>query len=386
MVKTVIWDNDGVLVDTEELYFKVTREVLSEIGVDLTPELFDQISLMQGRSTFYLAAAHGLKAEVIARLRSDRNRRYSDLLRNGVRVLDGVEETLRRLHGKVLMGVVTSSRREHFEIIHSGTGLLHFFNFVLTREDYGKPKPNPDPFQAAIIRKGLQPEHCIIVEDSERGLAAAKAAGIRCIVVPNALTLGNDFSGAYRVLESVSEVAGEVLELLCQQVNTIQKKEELMKETSNDFNGPVKKPVELGAGSIFKSIIFELAKQRKQMACKKRAMDWAIEGFPEAPGVTEGVATVIANHEDLLTIVPDTILVYPHASPVLSPVLSKIKGFVTDTGGMLASAATIAREYGIPAVLGTLAATEFINDGDVIRVDGTNGRVMIITRAKKCGS
>jgi beta-phosphoglucomutase-like phosphatase (HAD superfamily) len=100
---------------------------------------------------------------------------------------------------------------------------LHFFNFVLTREDYGKPKPNPDPFQAAIIRKGLQPEHCIIVEDSERGLAAAKAAGIRCIVVPNALALGSNFSGAYRVLENVSEVTGEVFQLLNQQSNLLKR-------------------------------------------------------------------------------------------------------------------------------------------------------------------
>jgi HAD superfamily hydrolase (TIGR01509 family) len=197
MIKAVLWDNDGVLVDTEELYFKATREVFSEIGVDLTAELFDQISLMQGRSTFYLAAAQGLKAEDIARLRADRNRRYSDLLRKGVRVLDGVEDTLRQLRGRVLMGVVTSSRREHFEIIHVGTGLLHFFDFVLTREDYGKSKPNPDPFLTAIKRNGLKRQHCIIVEDSERGLAAAKAAGIRCIMVPNSLTKDDDFSGAY---------------------------------------------------------------------------------------------------------------------------------------------------------------------------------------------
>jgi HAD superfamily hydrolase (TIGR01509 family) len=224
MVKAVIWDNDGVLVDTEELYFKATREALSEIGIDLTPELFVEISLKQGRSTFDLAIAEGVAPEVIARLRGKRNLRYSDLLRNGVRVLDGVEDTLSRLRGKVLMGIVTSSRREHFEIIHTGTGLLHFFDFVLTREDYGKSKPNPDPFLAAVIRYGLQPENCIIVEDSERGLAAAKAAGIRCVVVPNALTKGSDFSGVYRVLESVSEVPGEVFELLRQQVDSIQKK------------------------------------------------------------------------------------------------------------------------------------------------------------------
>ena len=98
------------------------------------------------------------------------------------------------------------------------------------------------------------------------------------------------------------------------------------------------------------------------------------------------MATVIASNEDLLTIIPDTILVYPHASPVLTPVLPKIKGLVTDTGGLLAPAATIAREYGIPVVVGTSVATDSINDGDVIRVDGTNGRVLIIKMAQRYAS
>ena len=83
---------------------------------------------------------------------------------------------------------------------------------------------------------------------------------------------------------------------------------------------------------------------------------------------------------------PETILVCPHASPVLTPVLPKIKGLVTDTGGLLAPAATIAREYGIPMVLGTSVATASINEGDVIRVDGTSGRIMIITRAQRYAS
>lgn len=214
MIKAVIWDNDGVLVDTEELYFKATREALSEIGIDLTSELFAQISLKQGRSTFDLAAAQGVQPKLIARLRADRNRHYSNLLRNGVRVMDGVEDTLRQLHGKVLMAVVTSSLREHFEIMHSGTGLLHFFDFVLTSEDCEKLKPNPEPFLTAIVRSRFPPEHCLIVEDSERGLAAAVAAGMRCIIVPNRLTRSSDFSRAYRVVNSVREVTMEVLNRL----------------------------------------------------------------------------------------------------------------------------------------------------------------------------
>ena len=63
MIKAVFWDNDGVLVDTEKLYFKATREVLSEIGVDLTTELFAQISLKQGRSVF----AHLYKSSTTSR-------------------------------------------------------------------------------------------------------------------------------------------------------------------------------------------------------------------------------------------------------------------------------------------------------------------------------
>lgn len=214
MIKAILWDNDGILVDTDELYFSATRDVLSKVGVDLTRDLFIQISLSQGRSTFDLAAEQGLSQEVITQLRADRNRRYSDLLKGGVRVLDGVEDTLRQLHGKVSMGVVTSSRREHFEIIHTTTGLLPYFDFVLTREDYRRSKPDPDPFLTAIKRNGLKGEHCTIVEDSERGLAAAKAAGIRCIVVPTSLTQAGNFSGAYRVFESAREVGAEVLNLL----------------------------------------------------------------------------------------------------------------------------------------------------------------------------
>ncbi len=214
MIKAIFWDNDGVLVDTEDLYFQASREMLANIGVKLTAELFIQISLKQGRSIFDLASAQGVKPEDIDRLRNARNRRYRELLRTGVHVLDGVEDALRRLHGRVLMGVVTSSLKAHFDIIHTGTGLLPLFDFVLTREDYEKSKPNPEPFLTAATQNELRLNQCIIVEDSARGLAAARAAGIKCIVVPNRLTKSSNFSGAYRVVSSAREAADIVLGLI----------------------------------------------------------------------------------------------------------------------------------------------------------------------------
>jgi HAD superfamily hydrolase (TIGR01509 family) len=210
MIRAVFWDNDGVLVDTEKLYFQATRELLLPAGVTLTTELFKRISLFEGRSAFDLAEEKGVPREEILRLQAERNRRYAELLAGGVRILDGVEETLGSLRGKVIQAIVTSSRRSHFDVMHAGTGLLPFFDFILTREDYVLSKPDPEPYRLAMERSGCLPEECLVVEDSERGLRAALAAGIRCIVVPNELTQGAAFAGAWRILPSCRMIPGEI--------------------------------------------------------------------------------------------------------------------------------------------------------------------------------
>ncbi len=213
MIKAVFWDNDGVLVDTEKLYYQATRELLLTTGVELTEALFRRISLVEGRSSFILAAERGVRPEEIDRLHGLRNQRYTELLTGGVRIMEGVEEALRQLRGGVVQGVVTSSRKEHFDVMHRSTGLLAHFDFILTREDFTLSKPDPEPYRKAMARCGLTPQECLVVEDSPRGLESAVAAGIRCLVVPNALTRGHAFAGAWRVLETCREVPGEVRRL-----------------------------------------------------------------------------------------------------------------------------------------------------------------------------
>jgi HAD superfamily hydrolase (TIGR01509 family) len=212
-LRAVFWDNDGVLVDTEELYFEATRAVLAQVGFALDTEQFAELSLRQGRSVFDLVRATVGDREV-ERLRSERNTRYAARLAAGVPALEGVEEVLVALRGRVAMGVVTSSNPEHFEIVHRATGLRRYFDFVLTNCDYARSKPHPDPYLAALVRCGLAPEQCIAIEDSERGLAAARGAGLRCIVVPRGLTRGGTFDGAYRVLEHAQELAAVLAPLL----------------------------------------------------------------------------------------------------------------------------------------------------------------------------
>lgn len=210
MIRAVFWDNDGVLVDTEKLYFQATRELLLEAGVTLTEELFRHISLKEGRSAFDLALEKGVPQERIDLLHERRNRRYTQLVEGGVRILPGVEETLSILKGRVVQAIVTSSRLVHFEAMHAKTGLRRHFDFILTREDYLLSKPDPEPYRLAMERSGCGPEECLVVEDSERGYRAAVAAGIRCIVVPNDLTRGGAFAQAWRVFDSCREIPGEI--------------------------------------------------------------------------------------------------------------------------------------------------------------------------------
>lgn len=208
---TVLWDNDGVLVDTEGMYFQSCREVLATVGVDLTVDQFKEISLRRGESTFVLATDRGIAANGVAQLRRLRDQRYAGLLETRSYVVDGAEDALRYMHGRVSMGIVTSAKRQHFETVHATSGLIQYMDFVLTREDYVRTKPHPEPYLTAMQRHSLHPDQCIVVEDSERGLAAASAAGVDCIILLNEWTNDGDFGDALAVIEQIGDVPEVIL-------------------------------------------------------------------------------------------------------------------------------------------------------------------------------
>ncbi len=213
-LEAVLWDNDGVLVDTEPLYLRANQEILATVGIELTVDAFREVSLQHGRSVFELAVASGCDAREISRLRVDRDRRYAELLDEGVNVLAGVRESLDILRGRLPMAIVTSSQKTHFDRIHRQTSLLDYFEFVLANGDYERHKPHPDPYLAAAARLGVAPERCLAIEDTERGLRSAVAAGMRCVVIPRELSRASDFRSAHRVLETAQDVAPEVEALL----------------------------------------------------------------------------------------------------------------------------------------------------------------------------
>jgi len=205
-MRAILWDNDGVLVDTEELYYRATREGLAELGIELGVADFVELSLRRGASCFDLAYERGIDPTLIEATRERRYARYGELLREGVDLIDGVSETLHALRGLVRMAIVTSSRPEHFALVHERTGIHEHFELVLTGADYTRFKPDPQPYLMAAERLKLDPADCLVVEDTERGLVSATRAGMRCVVIPRGLSAGGDYTGAYRVLEHARDL------------------------------------------------------------------------------------------------------------------------------------------------------------------------------------
>ena len=136
------------------------------------------------------------------------DRLYQDYLRREEIELPGVREVLGQLSSDFRMAVVTTSRREDFELIHRTRDLLKHMEFVLTIEDYPKPKPHPAPYLAALARFGADPAATVAVEDSARGLKSAIAAGLDCIVIRHPFTAAQNFSGAKQMIDSIRDLPG----------------------------------------------------------------------------------------------------------------------------------------------------------------------------------
>jgi HAD superfamily hydrolase (TIGR01509 family) len=206
MIKAIFWDNDGVLVDTEHVYFKATERALASAGIALTETDYIELFLVQGRGAWHIAEERGFRPDEIDRMRAERNALYSRWLAEAPRVMAHVASVLEALRGRYVMGVVTSSRKDHFDVIHERSGLLKYFDFVLTAADFQRVKPDPEPYLRAVEVAGIEPRAAVAIEDSARGLAAARGAGVRCFVVPTPLTRGCAFPGADRVLDSLADL------------------------------------------------------------------------------------------------------------------------------------------------------------------------------------
>jgi len=196
-VHAAIFDMDGLMVDTEPLYFEAESELARRFDKTFTREVMRHMMGHKAtRSIQIMMEILGIEGS-IAEILTLRDTIYESLLVRGVNVMRGLLDLLHWLetHG-YRKAVATSSKRRFKDIIFDHLDLHDRFEVVFTGCEVSEGKPSPEIYQRAVSALGLVPGQCVVLEDSGVGLTAAKRAGCRCIVVPNEYTEDQDFSSA----------------------------------------------------------------------------------------------------------------------------------------------------------------------------------------------
>ncbi|MCG3684776.1 HAD family hydrolase [Aliarcobacter butzleri] len=203
--KYILFDNDGILVETENWYYEANKKALKKLGLDLDFDFYQSI-MIKGGSAFELAEINQIENDVIEKHRKIRDEYYQEFLLTKDLAIPNVKKVLNNLSKKYKMAIVTTSRRVDFELIHKNRGISDFMEFILCVEDYAKAKPNPEPYLKGLEKFGAKNEETIVVEDSQRGLISAVNAKIDCAIVKNKFTITQDFSKAKYFLETIEEL------------------------------------------------------------------------------------------------------------------------------------------------------------------------------------
>jgi HAD superfamily hydrolase (TIGR01509 family) len=213
MIQAVIFDLDGLLADTEKLHYRSYREVFAERGVDLDEGVYADHWVRRGRGITDFLRERGLPY-TREEIWGAKIARYEQLAPRCAEAMPGAVELLTSLAGVKKRALATSSGPRSAGAVLSALDLRDQFDVIVTNADVERPKPRPDGFLCAAGRLGVPVDGCLVLEDAEKGVAAAHAAGMKCIAVPTSYTRGNDFSGATLVVESLREVTIALIDSL----------------------------------------------------------------------------------------------------------------------------------------------------------------------------
>jgi len=202
----VVFDMDGLMLNTEWLYQQVGTELLRRRGKPFEPELLDQ--MMGRRSPVALQMMidwHGL-ADTVETLRGESKQIYSAIIETQLEQMPGLLELLAALETAALpKAIATSSGRQFTETVLSRFDLAPRFAFILTGDDVVEGKPHPEVYLRAAERLAIEPRRMMVLEDSQIGCRAAVAAGAFAVAVPAGHSRSHDFSGTAFVAESLGD-------------------------------------------------------------------------------------------------------------------------------------------------------------------------------------
>jgi len=206
--KGVIFDFDGLLVDSEPFHYKAYNAVFEAYGHSLKPEEYWIEFTSRGKGAQGEIDRYGLKGLDANEIRQKKFIVYSEFCRNGaIKFFPSAERLLQAAKSAGLrLAIASGSRNDDIDAILKINGFQNTFHRIMGKESAPREKPAPDIFQKTAEGLGLDPGDLVVLEDAEKGLQASRAAGIPCVIVRNALNRNIEFKGAKFICRDLDEV------------------------------------------------------------------------------------------------------------------------------------------------------------------------------------
>jgi beta-phosphoglucomutase len=217
MIKTVIFDMDGVIVDTEPVHYFAYMQHFKKLNIDVPDEMYASFTGYSTKNTYQkLKEAFNLPEEVDG-LVDYKRELFNDAFdeKEDLELLPGVKELIIDLFDNGMQLVVASSASNvTINRVFKRFGLHRYFTHIVSGEDFPQSKPHPAIFLKAAALSGTPAQECIVIEDSTNGIKAAKAAGIFCIGYKSEHSMGQDTSLADKVIHHFNDVDYEKIKEL----------------------------------------------------------------------------------------------------------------------------------------------------------------------------
>ncbi|QDU40262.1 Phosphorylated carbohydrates phosphatase [Maioricimonas rarisocia] len=196
-IRAVVFDCDGLMFNTEEIFHEATHTLLRRRGKVPTAEMFHQMMGRRAEESFQVLIDHNGLDETFESIRVEYFEIFFALIERSIAPMPGLLELLDHLEVRNLpKGVATSSERSYLQKLLGRFELTSRFHMMLTAEDVTRGKPNPEIYLRAAELLEVEPAEMLVLEDSEAGTRAAAAAGAHIISVPHEHSRHQDFSSA----------------------------------------------------------------------------------------------------------------------------------------------------------------------------------------------